>query len=146
MPTQLSSRLVMHGAIVVLLGLLVGFPYANVVLGTAEGEVRAFRMAHLEGVLNGLLMLAVAGVAGRIQLGERAARTLYVALLATGYGNVLAATLAAFSGSRGLEPGGPLSNWLVFGGFMVAVLGVLVAVALVVRGAWAAARGDAGHG
>ena len=36
--------------------------FVMVLNGSMEGEVRAWRMAHLEGILNGLVCLAAAGV------------------------------------------------------------------------------------
>lgn len=136
-----ASRLVLHGALVTLAGLLAGFPYAMVVTGDLAGEERAWRMAHLEGVLNGLLMLAAAAVGGRLALGAGEQRALFVGLVVAGWGNVVAAALAAIYGVRGLEPAGPLANLAVFALFTAAVVGVLVAVALVAIGAARAARG-----
>ena len=92
-------------------------------------------MAHLEGVLNGLLLLAVAGVGGRLALSARQGTVLAWALIVTGYGNVVAATIGATFAVRGLAPGGSFSNTLVYTLFMVAVFGVLVALGLVVFGA-----------
>jgi hypothetical protein len=136
-----AARLALHGALVTLAGLLVGFPYAMVVTGELAGEERAWRMAHLEGVLNGLLMLAAAAVGGRVALRAGEQRALVVGLILAGWGNVVAATLAALHRVRGLEPAGPLANLAVFALFTAAVVGVLVAVALLALGAARAARG-----
>src|ERR1051325_916514 len=84
MDRSLRRRMVFHGAVVVLLGMLAGFPYAFVVTGDMGGSERAWRMAHLEGVLNGLLLLAVAGVGGRLALSAREGTVLMWALGVTG--------------------------------------------------------------
>lgn len=139
---RLAARIVLHGALVVLAGLLVGFPYAMVVTGELAGEERAWRLAHLEGVLNGLLMLAVAAVGGRVALGAGEQRALFVGLVVAGWGNVIAAALGAAAGVRGLAPAGPLANLAVFALFTAAVFGVLAAVALLALGAARAARGS----
>jgi hypothetical protein len=131
----LRTRMVFHGAAVVLLGMLAGFPYAFVVTGDLPGSERAWRMAHLEGVLNGLLMLAVAGVGGRLALSAGQARVLFWALVVTGYGNVVAAVIGATFAVRGLAPGGSFSNTIVYTLFMVAIGGVFVALGLVALGA-----------
>jgi hypothetical protein len=138
MDKKRASLLAAHAAIVLLIGLIVGFPFATAT--TAGGDVRAWRMAHMEGLLNGLLMLGVAAAAPAIALGARAQSILYWALLATGYGNALASWLAAGSGERGLAAGGSLANNLVFAGFMVAVVAVIVALLLMVVGGLRAAR------
>jgi len=135
MDHALRKRIVFHGAVVVLLGMLAGFPYAFVVTGQLQGEERAWRMAHLEGVLNGLLMLAIAGIGGRLALSARQGTILAWALVVTGYGNVVAAVIAATFAVRGLAPGGSFSNTVVYTLFMAAIAGVLVALGLVAFGA-----------
>jgi hypothetical protein len=127
--------MIFHGAVVIALGLAAGFPYAFVITGDLPGSERAWRMAHLEGVVNGLLLLAVAGVWNSLVLGARAQAVVAWALVVTAWGNLVASTLGAVFGVRGLTPGGPASNRLVYVLFMAAVVTVLVAVALVITGA-----------
>jgi hypothetical protein len=128
-------QLAFHGAVAILLGLFAGFPFAFVILGQMAGDLRAWRMAHLEGVLNGLLLWAAAGIGGVLRLGDGAQRTLVWTLVVTAYGNSIAAILGATAGQRGLEPGGTLANMTVYALFMVALVSVFVAVATVAVGA-----------
>ena len=62
-----QRTLIRHGALVFLLGLAAGFPFAIEILGRFDlwpvsiemdmpGDYRGWRMAHLEGVLNGMLL------------------------------------------------------------------------------------------
>jgi hypothetical protein len=92
-------------------------------------------MAHLEGLLNGLLLIAVAAVGSRLHLSTRQGTILTWSLVVTAYGNIVAATLAAASAVRGLEPGGSVANTTVYLLFMVAVVAVIVATGLVAHGA-----------
>jgi hypothetical protein len=124
-----------HGAIAIFLGLVAGFPFAFVILGQMAGDLRAWRMAHLEGVLNGLLLWAVAGFGSVLRLGKRGQQTLVWALVVTAYGNSIAAILGATAGERGLEPGGNLANMTVYLLFMAALVAVFVAVGAVAAGA-----------
>jgi hypothetical protein len=135
MDKGLQKRLVFHGAIVVLLGLLLGFPFGFVILGTLPGSERAWRMAHLEGLLNGLLVIGVAAVAPSLRLGGRQGALLFWSLIVTAYGNTVAAALGATFGVRGLAPGGPVINTVVYVLFMVAVATVAIALGLVAAGA-----------
>ena len=135
MDGALRKRMVFHGAVVILLGMLAGFPYALVVTGSLQGSERAWRMTHLEGVLNGLVLIAVAGVGRRLTLGARQQTVLAWALIVTGYGNVVAAAIAATLNVRGLSPGGSFGNTLVYLLFMVAVVGIFVGLVLVAHGA-----------
>jgi hypothetical protein len=141
--TRLRASLVSHGVLVVILGLLAGFPFALVITGGLQGDVRAWRMAHLEGVLNGLLMLAVGAAGGLIVLTPRQARWLWGGLLVAGYGNVVAATIGATYGVRGLAPTLPAANVVVFLLFTAAILGVFVGLFLAAAGGFrhAARRG-----
>ena len=131
-----ASFLVMHGLIVVLLGLLVGFAYASAITGGwgAEAE-RAWRTAHLEGLLNGMLVVLLGVASPHLRFAGAQERWFRIGALATGYGNIAAASLAAVAGVRGLAPGGPLANWTVYALFMLAVAGVLGAIVLAVLGA-----------
>jgi len=140
METTDRSTLVFHGIAVIFLGLLAGFPFVLVVTGDLAGEVRAWRMAHLEGVLNGMLMIAVAAAGGAIRLSRGRSRAVVWCLCAAGYGNVLASVIGASTGVRGLEPVGPVANLVTYGLFLVAVVGVLAGLALAAQGALRARR------
>jgi hypothetical protein len=132
-PTPLS--LSFHAAIIILLGMFVGFPYGSrIVAQAAEETLRAWRLAHLEGLMNGLLMLAVVAIWHHMKLSKLAGSALWWCLVLGGYANIVAPIIAAMTGYRGLEPTGPFENWLVFGIFQFALLlfpaGLLVAFGL----------------
>jgi CDP-diglyceride synthetase len=137
------ETMIFHGAVVILLGLLAGFPYALVVTGTLASSERAWRMAHLEGVLNGLVVIVVAAVWDRLALEGRKRDVLVWALVLMAYGNVVASAIGATFGVRGLAPGDSFSNTLVYLLFMAAVVGVVVGLALVAEGAWKRRRAGA---
>jgi hypothetical protein len=134
--------MVFHGTVVVLLGLAAGFPQAFVITGQLEGSERAWRMAHLEGLLNGLLVLAVAVIADRLVLGRWRHALLAWSLVVAAYGNVVAAILAAVWRVRGLTPAGPATNLIVYVLFMIAIVAVFLGLGLLAvearRRGWAA--------
>jgi len=141
------ETMIFHGAVVILLGLLAGFPYALVVTGSLAGSERAWRMAHLEGVLNGLLVIVVAAVWDRLALDGWKRDVLAWSLVLMAYGNVVASVIGATFAVRGLEPGGSPSNTLVYLLFMMAVVGIVVGIGLVAEGAWKRRRsGTSGRG
>lgn len=144
MEKKLRANLVFHGAVVILLGMLAGFPYAFVVMGTMEGELRAWRMAHLEGVLNGLLCIGAGSVVGVLALGDGMKRALTWSFIVMAYCNVVASVLGAVTGQRGLELAQPLSNALVFILFTIAIVGVFVGLGLLIFGARPGAAGGRG--
>jgi len=135
MPARHRLQMALHGTVVILLGLLAGFPYAFVVTGAMQGEERAWRMAHSEGLQNGMLLLAVSGVAGLLVLDERRSRICAWSLIVAAYGNVIASVIGASTGTRGLELALPAANVVVYVLFVVAILGVLASLLLVAIGA-----------
>ncbi len=134
MNDAMQRRLAFHGAAVILLGLLAGFPYAMVVTGDLAGTERAWRMAHMEGVTNGLLIFGVAALLPALRLGDGGRRALAGCLLFTAYANTVASILGASTGNRGLAIGGEFANTVVFLLFTVAIVTIFVAVGLVIQG------------
>jgi hypothetical protein len=63
-------------------------------------------------------------------------------LIVTAWGNIVASWIAPLTGTRGLSYTGVGWNSVVFLLFMVAIVAVIVAMALVFRGALARARAD----
>ena len=143
---RLRSLLVVHGALIFLVGLAAGFPFAMILLAGPDapppvpGDVRGWRMAHLEGVLNGLTLIAVAGVGRDMVLTQRTQLIIFWSLVITGWGNIVASIIGPIFGARGLTFGGGVANSLMYLLFMAAVIAVIVAMVATVRGAWRAAR------
>ena len=153
MAERLRALLVANGALVFMVGLVAGFPFTFVILGKIvlwplpgalgahlPGDVRGWRMAHLEGILNGLTLIAVAAAAPWLTLGPRAQHWVAWLLIATAWGNVVASVIGPVFGGRGLEFGGGAANSLMYLLFVAAVVAVLVAMGLVFWGAVRRAR------
>ena len=152
MDRRLSSRLVAHGAVVFLVGLAAGFPFAFEILQRFElwpfpwtvafdppGDLRAWRMAHMEGILNGVVLLAVAGVGERVLLSRSAQAWTYYGLIVAAWGNTVASTLSPVFSARGLTFGG-FWNSVSYLLFVAAIFGVTIALVLIAKGALARAR------
>ena len=153
MAERLQARLIAHGALVFLVGLCAGFPFAFFELGkialwplpgsievSLPGDVRGWRMAHLEGILNGLTLIAVAGVLPRLRLSVGQQRALGWLLIVTAWGNTIASVIGPVFGGRGLEFSGGTANGLMYLLFVAAVGAVIVAMWLVFQGARRAGR------
>ena len=127
-------RLFWHGMFLFLLGLAVGFAeqkFANPRMGLA---------AHLEGLMNGIFLLALGAVWNEVRLSRLAKTTAYWAVLYGTYVNWLVTTLAAIFGTAALSPitaaghsGLPWQEIFVSAGF-VSVGVVIVASTLLVLG------------
>jgi (hydroxyamino)benzene mutase len=93
-----NRRLMWHGMLLFLLGLLTGFAephFTNVRMGLA---------AHLEGVMNGILLLALGAIWPYVRLGRNTRAAAFWSALYSAYANWLFTTLAATFGTGALSP------------------------------------------
>ncbi len=93
-----KRRLLWHGMFLFLLGLLTGFVehlFTNVRMGLA---------AHLEGVMNGILLVALGAIWAEVRLSARLARAAFWGALYGTYANWAVTTLAAILGTAALSP------------------------------------------
>lgn len=152
MTPRTSSYLVVNGAIMILIGLAAGFPFAFEVLQRFElwplpfvipfdppGDVRAWRMAHLEGILNGIFLFVVAGLASHVRLSPRGTAWVFWGLLVMGWGNVIASTLSPIFDARGLTFGG-FWNSISYFLFVAGIFGAVAALIALIGGALARAK------
>ncbi|GBG31760.1 Hypothetical Protein FCC1311_079852 [Hondaea fermentalgiana] len=156
---ECQRRTVYHGAANFAIGLLAGIPYTLVVFRDhatewapsvqesieksglmalarkSTGTERAWKMAHLEGLLNGMSMLLVASIMPVLRsLSAKELRELTVTMMLTGYGNSVAAALCAQMSVRGLASGGSVANRVANAGFTVAVVTIVRALFLIMKG------------
>jgi hydroxylaminobenzene mutase len=129
-----NRRLTWHGMFLFLIGLMTGFAeqhFANVRMGLA---------AHLEGVMNGTLLIALGAIWTEVRLPRTAKAVAYWTALYGTYANWLFTTLAAVFGTAALSPitgaghsGQPWQESLVTAGFIS--VGVVI-VAFSVLALW----------
>ena len=130
-----KRRLLRHGMILFLLGLLTGFVehrYTNPRMGLA---------AHLEGVMNGTFLLALAAGWAEVRLNSRLKSAAYWGMLYGTYMNWAMTTLAAILGTAALSPitgaghgGQPWQENLVTFGFMTVGAAMVASSILVLCG------------
>ena len=131
-----GQRLLFHGAVVLLVGLLTGLPFGMAIAdGWGEESVRAWRVAHTGLVGGGVVLIAIAGALRHVRLGPSAAVWLVWSLVVTVYAAVIALGLGPILGVRGLEPTLPSANLLVFAANMVLAVGAFIATVLLIAGA-----------
>lgn len=128
--------LVGHGGLVLLWGCLVGFPFVFFLLGEVTlwpipgswnvqlpGTYDAWRMAHLEGILNGFALWIAALVLPLIPITPKTATRLAWGFIIVSWTFVVASLMdPLFADSRGLHMGGPITNTIAFLLFYVGVL------------------------
>ena len=155
---MLSGRkrtlLVMNGAGLLITSVVVGWFYFFFLLGGIElwpfiedvpldvgGDRRAWNMAHLEAITNGLILLALAAVAPYIRLSPRGDVWLFYSFLVFTWLFTLPAIANAFFGTRGLAfGGGPfeggIANNIIFLIGWLPMIAVHIGLPLFLWGAW----------
>lgn len=124
-----------------LLGEIDLWPVLNHIDGQIPGEPRAWIMAHLEGITNGLLLMAIALISPYLVLSSRQQSWLAVCGVIFGWLFTLPAIANAWFGTRGLAFGGgpfgdSLANNLIYLSGWPAMIAVHIAFALLLIGAW----------
>lgn len=127
-----ARQLVLHGSVVLLLGLLFGAPYAKAIKRNAPAQIiHSWRVAHQSLPIGATLMLAVAAMLGFFQVGQEVKWALSSSLIVSAYAFCISTPLAAITGDRGLAFGSKGVARLVYLGNMVgAVTSVVGAVLL----------------
>jgi CDP-diglyceride synthetase len=134
-----QSALVLHGGVVLLVGLLVGFPYGAAVVAKAEpASVQNWRLAHVQNIQNGMLLLLIAACSSYLRLSLEVAALMAWLLIGAAYCDMLALFIRAATGHPGLLPKSPLPNVLVFALFGLTLVGQLSGICIFVFGAWRA--------
>lgn len=119
--------LIFHGTVVLLIGLLAGFPFLfGIVRGAPSRSVDAWRAAHTGLCSTGVMAIAMGAALGLWQASGTAVEVVTWGIAIGAYGIALAMTLAAATGSRGLAAGGPASNHIVYVSYMTGVPATLV--------------------
>lgn len=135
MDRTVRLRVMLHGAVVILIGLFCGFP--TVVESDAE---RYWHTAHEALILTGTLMLAVSAMMSHLVLGKREANGLFWSLFATGYGLSVGTVLQGVLGQHAFGPSSSPMVTIAFVANAVGIGGSVIATALVVMGANAALK------
>jgi uncharacterized membrane protein len=135
MPGNPVRLLVVHGGILVFLGLLAGFPFwFAIIRDRGANRIQAWRVAHTTVLGDGLLLLVVALVSHQAAVSGALMAVAAWALVVSAYGFVFALIVGAWAGERGLNPIPWGLNSLFFVGHAVGATGALVGMGLVLYG------------
>ena len=134
MKTQ-QRRLMWHGMSLFLLGLITGL------LEQRFTNVRMGLSAHLEGVMNGILLLALGAAWSEVRLHHLLKVTAYCTALYGTYANWLVTSIAAAFGTAASSPitsaghrGQPWQESFVAMGFLTVAIGIITTAILVLWG------------
>jgi len=135
--SQGARRLAFHAVIVLALGMISGFIWANVMVdpGATATRAAAWRLAHIEGFASGVLVLVIALSYSLVKPNRKAERLIRYGMILVGYSNILASMYGGLFDARGTMPTADsgMHDLVVFYGFMpgmIAIFVVLGAMAL----------------
>jgi len=128
-------KLILHGAIVLLVGLLCGLPTA---IEASTESVRFWHTAHEALIMIGIWMLAASSVRSALVLDRREAMALVWSFLAMSYGLMTALVMGGIIGVSPFEPGGTPATFIAFLSAVVGIFGSFVATAVTLMGVRAA--------
>lgn len=144
-------RLLGHGALLLFAGGLIGFGFLFFLVGDIRlwpipgqidvqlpGSERAWRMAHLEGIINGFALWIAAAVLPLLRISDVAFNRVANGLIVVGWSFVIGSLIGLIPDSRGLAFDAPLTNRL---GFLVFYPGVAAFMIMTPYIAWKALTG-----
>ena len=139
-----SQRLLVgHGALVLVSAFIIGFGFAFFLLGEIRlwpipgvidyqlpGTYDAWRMAHMEGIINGFALWLLAAILPILQLSAKTCRRLAILMIITAWTFIVASTIdPLFDSARGLALK-PDTNTLNDIAFLLFVVGIVTVSAV----------------
>lgn len=126
MTDYLTSQLILHGTVCMLVGLLCGVPLGRAINNDhGDAAVHGWRVAHLGLALGGPLLYSIAAILPRISDHGGISSVATWSFVASVYGFVIALPPGAAIRERGLRSGKGLSQ-LVYVGNLIGAAGSLV--------------------
>ncbi len=140
-----QRTLIGHGALLIFAGGVIGFGFLFFIVGYISlwpipgeihyqmpGNYTAWVMAHLEALINGMLMWLLAAILPLLPFSAKGLKRSVYGMITVAWTFVIASTIKPFfANSRGLVPSNLLSNNIVFGLFYVGVVLVMVIMAVI---------------
>jgi hypothetical protein len=133
-----AAHLLLHGAIILTIGLLDGAPYGWAIGKKDEELIRAWKLAHLSLSLGGVTLIAVASAISQLGGSGWLHWGIAGSFISSGYGFTLAMNLEPFVRARGLTwKAGKAGNNAVYTGNLIGAIGSLSGSFLLI---WTAAQ------
>lgn len=125
--------LLFHGLIVMLVGVLSGIPFwLAIIKDKGKEKINAWRVAHSFLIVYAILMLIFGLMLQYLTLHSSAAWLIEWSLVVAGYSFIVAFTVGAWKGHRGLLPKPYGLNTILFVSHTIGVIGSLVGIVTII--------------
>jgi hypothetical protein len=131
----MNKTLVRHGALVLLIAFGAGIGLSMVAMGEMEGSVNDWRIAHMEGLVNGMFLFLVVGLRSTLDLSLGQHRVMTWCFVLMAYCNTVFGWLKGIYGVGGMSFDAPLANQLATAAGSLGVPVAIVGVVLLLMGA-----------
>lgn len=125
----------LHAAIMMFLAFGSGLMIGMVGVGQVDGSKADWVLAHMEALINAMLIFAVAACMAKLNLTLAQQKLLAYSLIAMGYCNCLFGLMRGMSGELGYEFSDSLANNITAAAGMIGVPLAIIAFSLVIIGA-----------
>ena len=130
-----QKLLCLHGAIVMFTAFVAGLMIGVVATGQMEGSFADWRLAHVEPLINSILLFAVAGCLSYLKLNDKQLRIVALSLVLMAWCNTVFGFMRGLTGALGYQFDDSLANNITAAAGMLGVpLGIL-AFSLILYGA-----------
>jgi len=131
------ARIILHGGIVITVGLLCGLPTT---VEQISGNERHWHTAHEALIMMGIWMLVASSYMDALAL-ERRERTAFLwSLMGMGYAFAIALVLGGIANVDAFDPGHTPLHFAVFLAALAGIFGAVMTAAITIKGALAAIR------
>ena len=147
---QQRTKLIFHSFICIGIGLIGGMAWVIALAGYLQlwpmppieldlpQTKELWRNAHIGPIMNGIFLLAIAGISPLLTLSTKASKVLYYTALIMLWGNTIGYQTSPFTSDRGLAPIGDFMNVFCYASFYIAALCALIVVSLGIFGSYKA--------
>lgn len=135
-----EGTLCLHGAIVMFSAFVAGGMIGVAALGQVQGSVEGWKLAHMEALINSILLFAIAGVLGKLVLSPGQAKVVVYCLVVMAYCNTVFGYMRPLTGALGYQFDDSLANNIMTFAGMLGVPLAIIAFSLVLLGALRASR------
>ena len=142
MRRSVEATLCLHGAIVMFAAFMSGMMIGVVAVGQVEGSFEGWKLAHMEALLNSIVLFAVAGCLHKLVLTAGRARVVAFCLVVMAYCNTVFGFMRALTEAPGYQFDDSLANNITTFAGMLGVPLAVIAFTLILLGAIKATATD----